>query len=146
MSRYQHILVAVDLKDSGDQVVAEQAQLLANASGAKLSVVHVVEPIYSYGVSPGSELQIDDWENSLEDVAKDKLQQFADQYRIPANQQYLKVGIPTQVILETAKNVGADLIVLGHHGRHGIKSLFINDTAEETVHQTECDVLAVHVK
>ena len=41
---YQHILVAVDLTEECDPVVV-RAQKLAQASGAKMSLVHIVEPM-----------------------------------------------------------------------------------------------------
>jgi nucleotide-binding universal stress UspA family protein len=41
---YQHILVAVDLTEECDPVM-HRAQKLAASSGAKLSVVHIVEPM-----------------------------------------------------------------------------------------------------
>ena len=41
---YQHILVAVDLTEECDPVVV-RAQKLAKASGAKMSLVHIVEPM-----------------------------------------------------------------------------------------------------
>ncbi|MDP3366425.1 MAG: universal stress protein, partial [Pseudomonas sp.] len=41
---YQHILVAVDLTEECDPVVT-RAQKLAKASGAKMSLVHIVEPM-----------------------------------------------------------------------------------------------------
>jgi len=145
MSKYQHILVAVDLKEKDDNPVSEQAQLLANASGAKLSVIHVIEPIYTYGIAPGGELQFDEWEKSIEDTAKKQLKKLCDKLSIPENQQILKIGSPRSLIMNAAENIGADLIVVGHHGRHGLSAILIGNTAEDMVHRAKCDVLAVHV-
>ena len=48
---YQHILVAVDLTEECDPVVT-RAQKLAKASGAKMSLVHIVEPMaMAFGLS-----------------------------------------------------------------------------------------------
>jgi len=145
MKKYQHILVAVDLKEQDDTPVSEQAQLLANASGAKLSVIHVVEPIYTYGIAPGGEMQFDEWEKSIEDTARTQLKKLSEKMNIPENQQILQIGSPRSMIMNAAEKIGADLIVVGHHGRHGLSALLIGNTAEDMVHRAKCDVLAVHV-
>ena len=50
MNIYQNILVAIDLNEEADQVI-QRAQQLALQSSAKLTLVHVTEPLsYAYGV------------------------------------------------------------------------------------------------
>ena len=49
MANYQHILLAVDFRKESDQVVA-QGKSMSEICGAKLSIVHVLEPIsFTYG-------------------------------------------------------------------------------------------------
>ena len=49
MSDYTHLLLAIDLSEHSDQV-AIKARRIADACNAKLSVIHVIEPIsFSYG-------------------------------------------------------------------------------------------------
>jgi nucleotide-binding universal stress UspA family protein len=52
-------------------------------------------------------------------------------------------GKPYQKILETAKDKGADIIVLGSHGYTGIRRVYIGSTAERVVRHAPCHVLVV---
>lgn len=146
MPRYKHILIAVDLKPEDDEAVSQQAELIAHASGSKLSIIHVVEPVYTYGIPPGAEMQLDIWQDNIKEKAKAKLDQLGEKLNIPTDQQIFTMGSPRAQILSTAESIGADLIVVGHHGRHGLNALVIGNTADDMVHNAKCDVLAVHVK
>lgn len=50
---------------------------------------------------------------------------------------------PAPVILEYAEEQGADLIVMGTHGRRGLRHLLLGSVAEEVVRLAECAVLTV---
>ena len=52
-------------------------------------------------------------------------------------------GPPAQQIVETARKRGADLIVMGTHGRTGIQHLLIGSVAERVVRLAPCPVLVV---
>jgi K+-sensing histidine kinase KdpD len=52
-------------------------------------------------------------------------------------------GDPSAVILDVAREINADLIVLGTHGRKGISRLFVGSVAEQVVRKAECPVLTV---
>ena len=77
--------------------------------------------------------------------AKARLTKIAKTAKIPAKQQVLKIGIARSIILDQAKKLKADLIIVGSHGRHGVKTL-LGSTANAILHNAACDVLAVRVK
>lgn len=54
-------------------------------------------------------------------------------------------GRPEQVILDQARNTGADIIVMGTHGRTGFERLLMGSVAERVIGFSECSVLAVKV-
>lgn len=145
MSKYEKILLAVDLKAEDDTPVSERAMAIAHSTGAEVSIVHVVEPIYNYGIPPGTEGKFDEWEKELETTAKDHLKKIGEKLSIPTDRQYMGVGQIRHQILRTADMMNADLIVLGTHSRHGLNKLIMGDTAEDMLHSAKCDVLAVHI-
>lgn len=53
-------------------------------------------------------------------------------------------GVPTQSILETAEQIGADLIVMGTRGLTGLKHVVLGSVAERTIRNAPCPVLTVH--
>ncbi len=52
-------------------------------------------------------------------------------------------GAPAEEILSVARDVGADLVVLGTHGRTGLGRLLMGSVAERVIHKATCPVLTV---
>lgn len=143
MSHYQHILLAVELEPEGDDAIVKKAKALAKTFGAKLTLVHAVEHMSSYGAAYGVAAGADIEEMLLEN-ARDAMAKLGANLEIADSDQIIKVGPAKVIILEEADNVGADLIVVGSHGRHGLR-LLLGSTANAVLHGANVDVLAVRV-
>lgn len=55
----------------------------------------------------------------------------------------IKDGHPAEKIIDTAKEIGADLIVVGSHGRHGAKRFFLGSVSAKIVEHAPCHVLVI---
>jgi nucleotide-binding universal stress UspA family protein len=55
----------------------------------------------------------------------------------------LEHGEPAPVILAVAEQIGADLIVIGTHGRTGLRRLLMGSVAEHVIRKAPCPVLTV---
>jgi universal stress protein A len=143
MKGYSQILACIDLTGEEDQVV-EKAVQVAGTAGAALSLVHVVRPLnYLYaGDFPVDVIGI---QEEIQLQAKKRMQQLAQQLSLKTLQQYIFMGSPQHEIHRLAKNIKADLIVIGTHGRHGL-GLLLGSTANAVLHGTPCDVLVVRIK
>jgi nucleotide-binding universal stress UspA family protein len=53
------------------------------------------------------------------------------------------VGPPALLIVDTAKDLATDLIVMGTHGRTGVAHMLIGSVTEKVVHTASCPVLTV---
>lgn len=142
MGQYTHILLAADFNQESD-IVVKRAKALAGTFGAKLSLVHVLEPI---SIAYGGEFPVDlgDLHKELEKQAQTQLAALGDQLGVAAENRYLEVGITEKEILRVAKAHSVDLIVMGSHGRHGL-ALLLGSTANGVLHHADIDVLAVRV-
>lgn len=144
MSLYKNILLAVELNDEGDKEPVQKAVALAKKFGAKLTIVHAIEHISSYGaaygVAVGAEIEEMLLQNAAEEMGK-----FGKAVGASKEDQVVKFGPAKIIILEEAEAIKADLIVVGSHGRHGIR-LIIGSTANAVIHGAKCDVLAVRLK
>lgn len=56
----------------------------------------------------------------------------------------LRLGVPSQVIVESAKEQQAELVVIGTRGLSGVEHLLLGSTAERVVQRAGCPVLSVH--
>lgn len=138
------ILIAVDLSDSTNKVV-NAAKKLALACGATLWVLHVAEPdpdFVGWEAGPQSER---DFIASQFHAAHRQTQAIADDMRSTGLDAtaFLIQGPIIETILAEAKKLGADLIVLGSHGRGMMFQLLIGSVSEGVLHNADCPVLIV---
>lgn len=137
---YKQILFATDLTDETGFLV-DKVRNMRGYTGAKLSIIHVVEPLpgYSYAY-----LGIEDIEGQLIQEAKQSIAKISASLNIATNDQYVEVGPTKTKILKVAEDINADLIICGSHGRHGL-SLLLGSTANAILHGAKCDVLTVRL-
>jgi universal stress protein A len=141
---YTHFLLAVDFSPETESVVARAAQLKAQC-GSRMSLLHVVE--YLPMAYSGDLVLPDDFdlEQELLDVAKKQMAALGDRLGVPPEDRHIEIGGTGHTILRVAEDVGADLIILGSHGRHGIATL-LGSTARSVLNGASCDVLAVRLQ
>lgn len=140
MTAYRHLLLACDLGPDAHRV-AEQAQGLAARCDAMLSMVHVL------GAAPpavGGEFAAPAATDNLYQEAEEQMQALATRYGISSEHCYLLADHKGKAIARLAEEIGADLVVLGHHPRHGLAKL-LSTTAEGVLRKAGQDVLAVHI-
>lgn len=145
MQAYQHILVALDFSETAP-VVCERGKDLADRYGADLTLLHVVEslPIVDSTYGPVMPFEIDLTEQMVE-AARARMDQAGQEFQVPDGRRLIELGSPKTEIVRIAQERHADLIVLGSHGRHGVK-LLLGSTAASVIHHARCDVLALRLK
>jgi universal stress protein A len=145
MSSHQNILVCLDLAPDCDTVLS-RAAAMARDSGARLTVLHIVDHMppldldYGLGGLPGLELDL----QSLLDAATARLETLMSAAGLDDTPREIVAGTPNTDIPIQARERGADLIVVGTHDRTGLGRL-LGSTAQAVIRHTPCDVLAVHI-
>ena len=143
---YHRILVAVDLSEEADEVMAA-AKTIADAQSATVFGVTIVKPLARvYGgldMAPITSGAVTFEREAIEQAGR-QLKELGKQYGIAAANCHVKLGAPAVEIRALAEEVGADLIVIGTHGRHGL-GLLLGSTANAVLHGVACDVLAVKI-
>ena len=144
VAKYKHLLLAVDFAPETEHVVARAAQLNEQCD-SRLSLLHVVE--YLPMAYSGDLVLPDDFdlEQELLEVAKKQMAVLGDRLGVPEGDRRIEIGGTGHTILRVAEEIGADLIVIGSHGRHGLAAL-LGSTARSVLNGAKCDVLAVRVK
>ena len=146
MKAYKKILVAVDGSAAANKGLRE-ALRLAKAEGAKLCILHVLDEFYAFagydGLGPMQDLIPSFREGGERVLAKAKA--AADKARVPASTVMREVigGPAANPIVREARKQGADLIVLGTHGRRGVRRLVLGSDAEQVVRTSRVPVLLV---
>jgi universal stress protein A len=137
---YKHILFATDLTEDTEYLV-KTVRTMCGYTNAKLSLIHVVEPLpgYSYAY-----LGIEDIEGQLIEEARQAIEKLGMKLNVAKVDQFVEVGPTKTKILKIAEDIAADLIICGSHGRHGL-SLLLGSTANAILHGAKCDVLTVRL-
>lgn len=139
---YSHVLVGLDLNDETPRVLSKAVQI-ARSCGAKLSLVHVIEPItFAYGGD--MPLDISEVQEQQVEKAEQELHALTQSIDFPIFQEHVLVGQPAAELHYLAQQQEADLIVVGSHGRKGF-ALLLGSTPNSVLHGATCDVLAVFV-
>ena len=142
MSIYQNILVAIDLNQEANKVV-QKAHHLSLQSGAKLTLIHVTEPLsYAYGGDIPMDLTV--MQTQLHEDAEVRMNNFVKQQELSNVDQLLVSGHIETEVHRVAIELSTDIIVVGSHGRHGL-ALLLGSTSNGILHGATCDVLAVRI-
>ncbi len=140
MQTFKHILVAIDFSSSSERAL-ELAMKLAATFEAKLTLLHVWEiPTYPY---MSFVLSSTEFLRSVESAAEQRMRDVLREVQkaLPAAQSRLKMGVPWEQILATAKEEQADVIMMGTHGRRGVKHVLLGSVAEKVVRLAPVPVL-----
>ncbi len=142
-------LLAVDSSPSAHEVVRRGADFARCIPGAELHLVHVVEDLpppvspvprpMGLGVSTAEILG--SARQRLTDLSKEARTLFPG--RIGA---HLAAGSASKQILQVAIDLQADVILVGTHGRTGIKRMVLGSVAETVARKASCPVLVVREK
>ncbi len=134
------ILVPVDFEPASNEAL-KWAEQLAKDLGAEVILIHVSQPpMVSYPeVSP---VMVSSLYKDLLSAAKRSLDEFAAQSG--GKRTLLREGDAGVEVVRAAEEIRPALIVMGTHGRRGLRRLLIGSVAEHVVRHSPVPVLTVH--
>jgi nucleotide-binding universal stress UspA family protein len=139
--KVKRLLVPVDFSDCSNKAL-QYALPFARQFGASLTLLYVIQPYV-----PVPETMAVDWDLISTRMREggqaelDKLRQTLDP-DIKA-ETVLRIGSPEVEIVNAAKELNIDLIILSTHGRTGLGHVFLGSTTERVVRHAGCPVLVV---
>jgi nucleotide-binding universal stress UspA family protein len=141
----KHILVPTDLSEGAEQAL-DYACELARMLGAQVHLLNVISipalGVPELGVALTASM-IDDLvvgnQNAIDQLARTRC-------TAEVGQVMVRTGDARDVINQTAKELGADLIVMGTHGRRGLSRALLGSVAENVVRTAPCAVLTVRLR
>jgi nucleotide-binding universal stress UspA family protein len=140
----KRILVATDFSDASE-VALDYAIGLAKALGAKITVFHSYElPIY--GFPDGALIATAEMATAIMTGAQAGLDAMCKRREGSGVEltQVVRQGMASEDVHRVAEEVGADLIVIGTHGRKGLAHALLGSVAEKIIRTATRPVLTLH--
>ena len=138
--KLKNILVPTDFSEISQKAL-EYAVPIAKQFGARITMLHVIEPLpYPVDLTylpMGEGFPIKPLEEKLNKLAKNTI---APQH---LKEVMVQVGTAFEVITSVARDRQVDLIVITTHGHTGLKHVFMGSTAERVVRHAPCPVFVV---
>ena len=134
----RRVLIAMEGASCSDEAIQQFASLFP-PSELTVFILAVIPPVsYPVELLPVSTLY--HWQSQEALVALDRATSALTAAGF-ASFGIIRIGEPVDAILSVAQELEADLIVLGTHGRRGIKRLIRSSVAEAILAQADCDVM-----
>ncbi|MGE0792167.1 MAG: universal stress protein [Sandaracinaceae bacterium] len=145
MTSFKTLLCAVDFSDTSEHA-ASYAARLAKDNGATLHFMHVFE-LPMLALPDGAVLPTPEWTAGASDKLQRALSDLARRYGSGLTvETHLIEGLPGTEIDRVARDIGADAVIVGTHGRSGIAHLFLGSVAERIIRASSVPVIAVPSK
>ena len=138
-----NILVPIDFSDLSEAAL-DYAVKLAGRLDAKVHLLHVIG-IPAMGVPELGVAMTSSVIDSLVVDTQRELDRLADARRAlaPIGEVIISTGDARDAIVHTCEQVKADLIVMGTHGRRGVRRALLGSVAETVVRTAPCAVLTL---
>jgi nucleotide-binding universal stress UspA family protein len=144
MATIKHVLLATDLTDASEPAF-DEALSIAQALHAKLTILHIYFlPIYL--LPDAVYVPTAEQAERVTENAQAGLEALAVRARakgLVVDADLTSGDDPCNTILEHAKQRGADLVILGTHGRGAIKTALLGSVAQEVVRHADIPILTV---
>lgn len=147
---YTHILVSTDGSELAQRGV-DHGLSLAKTLGSKITIVTVTEPFPILAMGDGGwasgAADLTDYEASQTEFAEGILSTIkvsAAKMGLTVNTAHVPNSHPASAIVDTARKLGCNLIVMASHGRRGIKKVLLGSQTSEVLATATVPVLVVH--
>lgn len=143
MSSLSRVVVGFDFSHSGGAALHRAVTLAARAPFHVLHVVCVIDPKEAIPSIPSYNGVDDMYAARVQAALTAEIQDELDQAAVEDRVHFFvhaRIGKPAHEILELAREVGADLIIVGSKGMTGLERLLVGSTSAEVVREAGCSV------
>jgi len=139
---FHKILIAIDNNPSAELVALSGLQL-ARQFNSEIALISIVDPDDISDNDPPTIRELDDMmEHNLHRSQANVIEKIFKDFPIRS---FVEKGIPYKVIIEIADKWGADIIVMGTHGRKGLPHLLLGSVAEDVIRHSKKTLIVIPV-
>ncbi len=142
---FKHLLLPADGSDNARRAI-EKAVSIARAFDGRVTAIYVIDPYTLSGV--GADFAYGQAEylsaaSAEARTAMDQVERACAEAGVPVDTALVESHSVSKGILAKAKEVGADLIVIGSHGKRGLEKLVLGSVTSQVLSHAHLPVLVV---
>lgn len=150
MIEYRNILIPYDFSEHSEEALRIACDF-GTRLGSALHVVHVVQHPVHVAITPGAGIGVQapvapDWEGvraGAAEALQSAIRPSATRFEGEVHLHTVTGSTVVDALVQKADEIGADLIVMGTHGRTGFAHVFLGSVAERTLRRASCPVVTV---
>ena len=135
---FNHILVPIDGSETS-MLAVSKASGLALAFGSRITLIHVIDNYPFIGVGADYALGQNEYIAAATSSANTALAAEG----LHSDQRVIDGHVVHEGIVDTAVAIGADLIVMGSHGRTGIEKLLLGSVTQRVLQEAPMPVMVI---
>jgi nucleotide-binding universal stress UspA family protein len=142
---FKHILVPIDGSPTS-LLAVDKAAGMAKAFGSKVTTLYIIDPYPFTGVGADFALGQDQYMGAARadaHAAMNAATEHLKQAGVDAETSVVEAHAVWRGILESADKLGADLLVMGSHGRRGLEKLVLGSVTQSVLSRTRITTLVV---
>jgi nucleotide-binding universal stress UspA family protein len=145
LAAFENVLCAIDFSEDSSQVIQRAAELATRGLRA-ITLLHVIEPPATFSGWRLPATQLADFQQQAAVELERRASELAKKVSVPVTTQ-IRVGGPAAQILEALDaEPRSNLVLMGSHGRTGIKRVLVGSVAETVLRHAACPVLIVRAQ
>ncbi len=143
-----HVVVAYDFSPSAEEAVARGIEIACRAPQHVLHVVVAIDGRNGFAIAPTEHVDYAYAEYIQQLVTSRLVEGFAGRTAASEVQFYVhaRIGKAADQILHLAQEIGADMILVGSHGKTGVERLVLGSVSERVVREAHCAVIVARAK
>lgn len=144
ISMFRRIVVATDGSEGARKAVRYVAEKLGEGD-VRVALVRVTSPLPRYIFTEFMVPDLDP-QGVVEKRTRDEVEEDATPLRVRGipYEVYVEVGDPASEVVRRARELGADLIVVGRRGLNPLQEIFLGSVSQRILHLSEIPVLVIH--
>lgn len=142
------VIIAYDFSPSAEEALLRGIELACRAPQHVLHVLTAIDARNGFPIAPTAHVDYLYAERLQQTVTARLVAGFAGRESASEVQFYVhaRIGKPAEQILQLAHEVGADMIVIGSHGKTGVERFVLGSVSERVVREAHCAVVVARAK
>lgn len=142
---FEHVLIPVD-GSSTARLAIDKALLIAEKFSSTITLIYVIDPFAFTGVGTDFSYGQDEYLSAAKTEAQDAISaatRIFEEHGIAVKGSVVEGHTVYRSILDAAQAAGADLIIMGSHGRRGLEKLVLGSVTSQVLSHAHLAVLVV---